>query len=95
MTDVVLVPPNTLPRIERIWAYVSVDESGSEGVCSAPLLGPGSLVPLIAADAADEARLVSLTPIAEQLARWTGRKIVLAEFATRRDVRVITGATDG
>jgi transglutaminase-like putative cysteine protease len=43
-------------RIDKVWLFVSVDETG-EGVCAAPLLGPCSLVSLIAAD---KARLESL-----------------------------------
>lgn len=48
-------------KIESIWAFVSVDDDGNEGVCAAQLMGPGSLMPLIAAD---PARLDSLRPIA-------------------------------
>jgi hypothetical protein len=43
MTQVVLMPKNEMPRIDAIWAFVSVDpDDGNEGVLSAPLLGPGS-----------------------------------------------------
>lgn len=88
MNVTVLIPPNTLPRIEKIWAYLSVDDEGKEGVCAAPI-GPGGMcVPMIAAD---PARLESLSAIAEQLAAYTGMKLVLVEFATRADVRTING----
>jgi len=62
MTDrpTVIVPKNTLHRIDEIFVFVSSDEAG-EGVCAGPLEGPRSLVPLIAAD---QARLKSLIPIA-------------------------------
>ena len=85
MVDVIVIPPNTMPRINKIWAFLSVDDDGNEGVIAAPIPGFAS-VPLIAAD---EARLASLTPLAETLAKLTGRKIVLVEFATRTDVREI------
>lgn len=89
---VVLTPPNTMPRIGAIWAYLSRDSHGNEGLCAAPI-GPGGMtVPMIAAD---QARLESLTPIAEQLAAMTGVTIVLVEFTTRTELREIKGRADG
>jgi hypothetical protein len=89
MSAVVLTPKNTMPRIDSIWAYLSVDpDDGNEGVLSAPLLGPGSQVPLIAAD---EARLKSIGPIAEKIAQATGRRVRLVKFATREVVREFGG----
>jgi hypothetical protein len=89
---VVFTPPNTLPRIDGVWAYLSVDADGNEGVCAAPI-GPGGMcVPLIAAD---EARLKSLTPIAEQLAKFTGMTIKLVRFGTREELREIRGNANG
>ena len=84
-------PPNTMPHIGKIWAYLSKDEYGNEGVC-AMACGPfgASMVPLIAAD---QARLSVMTPIAERLARESGKTIVLVEFTTRVDVRQISGAS--
>lgn len=88
---IVLDPPNTL-RIDRIWMYVSRDEHGNEGVCAGPLMGPGSFVPLIAAD---QARLAQLTPMAEVIATMTGKQVVLIEFTARTELRTITGRADG
>jgi len=80
---------NTLPRIDVIWAFVSVDpEDGNEGVLSAALLGPGSQVPLIAAD---EARLNSLWPIARAIAKITGLRCRLVKFHTREVVETFGG----
>lgn len=80
-------PPNTLLRIDKLWAYVSKDEQGNEGLCAATSPG-GMLLPLIAAD---PARLESIKAIAEQLAEITGRTLVLIELSTRTDVREIKG----
>lgn len=33
MIDVVLSPENTAPPVERVWMFVSRDESGRENVC--------------------------------------------------------------
>ena len=89
MTTIVLAPKNTMPRIDAIWAFLSVDpDDGNEGVCSAQLLGPGSMVPLIAAD---EARLRSITPIAEDIARVTGQIVRLVKFTNREVVKEFGG----
>lgn len=83
---VVIAPANHLPRIESLWAYVSRDAAGNEGLCAASSPA-GFLMPLIAAD---QARLASLTPIAEKLAGPV-HVIVLVEFTGRVDLRTITG----
>lgn len=79
-------PPNTSLRIAQIWAFVSIDDEGNEGVCAAQLMGAGSCVPLIAAD---EARLESLRPIAAQIAKLTNKTIKLVKFYRREDVETI------
>lgn len=86
MSAVIVAPPNTLPRIEKLWAYVSKDEHGNEGLCAGEL--NGIFMPLIAAD---QARLRSLTPAAEALAAECGMTIVLVEFTARVDLRSIGG----
>lgn len=88
----VLTPPNVMPRINSLWVYLSRDKDGNEGLCAAPV-GPGGMIlPLIAAD---PERLKLITPLAEQLAKFTGMTIVLVEFTTRADLREITGPTQG
>jgi hypothetical protein len=79
---VILAPPNEQLRIDEVWLFVSVDETG-EGVCAAPLMGAGSLVPLIAAD---EARLKSLIPIARQIARESGKRVKLIKLSQRTEL---------
>ncbi len=79
---VILAPPNEQLRIDEVWMFISVDETG-EGVCAAPLMGPGSTVPLIAAD---EARLKSLIPIARQLARDSGKQVQLIKLSQRTEL---------
>lgn len=72
-------------RIDAVWAFVSVDENGDEGLVAAPLPGFG-LTPLIAAD---EKRLNSLIPLAESIAAKTKMTIKLIRLGTREEVRVI------
>jgi hypothetical protein len=77
-------PPNYLGRIDRIWAFLSLDDGG-EGVVAAPI-GPNSMtVPLIAAD---KRRLDSLIPIAKQLTKAFRKPIRLAKFTKREDVEI-------
>jgi hypothetical protein len=78
-------PKNTMPRIESIWAFVSVDqEDGNEGVAAASF--GGVLMPLIAAD---EKRLAMILPIAEHIKATTGIKLKLVKFTTREEVAEI------
>lgn len=79
-------PPNHLLRIREVYLFVSVDDAGNEGVCAAPVLGPGSVVPLVAAD---EDRLRLLFPWARQVAIVTGKRIRLLKLTTRTEVMEI------
>jgi hypothetical protein len=76
---------NQIPRIEAMWAYLSVDRTGNEGVCAAPL-GGGVTAALCAAD---ERRLRELRPTVAVMARMWGRPIRLVKFLKRRDIEVI------
>ena len=78
-------PENTFV-IEKLWAFVSRDEKGNEGLVAAPL--SGMMMPMIAAD---KDRLESLKPIAKDIAKMTKQKIVLLEFSTKKEVEVIDG----
>lgn len=78
-------PGNYLPRIDSLWAVLSVD-AGGEGLCAAPL-APGMLsVPLIAAD---EARLESILLIAREIAKRTGKTVRVVRFHAREEIEVI------
>lgn len=78
----VLAPPNEQLRIDEVYLFVSIDETG-EGVCAAPLMGGGSLVPLIAAD---EARMKSLIPWAQKLAALSGKQVKLIKLTQRSEL---------
>jgi hypothetical protein len=81
--DVLHVPPNTL-KITEIYAYISVDSDGNEGVCA--FTSGSTMMPMIAAD---PARLKQLEPIAKQLAQISPHPIKLVKFSTREEVREI------
>lgn len=80
-------PGNTLLRIDNIWAFVSTDKDGHEGLCAAPLWRGGDPIPMIAAD---EARLANLIPLAEHLSKIAGMTIRLIRLHTREEVRTFT-----
>lgn len=56
-------PENEIFNISEIWAFLSVDEKGAEGVC-----GVGGM-PLIAADLS---RLISIEPMIPEMVKMAG-----------------------
>jgi len=71
-------------RIETIHAFIAPDPiNGDEGVVAWMTPTDRMWMPLIAAD---PARLKELRPLAEEVARITGRKIKLVRFEARVEV---------
>lgn len=86
MNTIFTQPKNTLPKINSIYAFVSVDAvDGNEGVCAMPM-GPVGCMPLIAAD---EKRLEQLIPMAQDLANMAKMKINLIKLTQREEIRTI------
>jgi len=80
MNTIFTQPKNTLPQIDHVYLFVSVDAvDGNEGVCAAPAPGVGCM-PLIAAD---EKRLEQLIPMAKQIALLGNVKIRLIKLSKR------------
>lgn len=84
---IVETPPNTLPRIDEIWANLSIDAYGNEGVVGGYFPGSGWL-PLIAAD---QKRLDGIRQMALAIARESGMRIRLVKFTTREVLETING----
>lgn len=79
-------PPNKL-RIKEIFAFVSEDEHGDEGICA--FSTPAGMMPMIGAD---PERIEDLRPIAKLLAgqkQFTNKGIKLIKFTVREDLEVI------
>lgn len=77
-------PKNTLPSIECLYAFVSVDaEDGNEGLVGAPFGG----MPIMPMIAADEKRLEQLIPVAEKLAKVWKMKIRLIKLSKREVIK--------
>lgn len=86
MNTIFQQPKNTLPSIESVYLFVSVDaEDGNEGVVAAPV-GPVGCMPLIAAD---EKRLEQLLPTAQVLADLGNMKIRLIKLSHREVIKEI------
>lgn len=72
--------------IETLSAYIAVDDSG-EGIAAFQDVARGVWMPMVAAD---QARIDSLRPMAQTIAKMSGRRVVLARFSTREDIDIIT-----
>lgn len=69
-------------KITSIWAFISVDADGDEGLCAVPL--NGIMMPMIASD---QERLEIMRKQAKELAKATNQKIKLIELTTRKEVK--------
>jgi len=75
-----------MPKIEIIYAFIVIDrEPDDEGIVGIRI--GTAWMPLVGAD---EKRMESLRPIAQKIAKETGKKIIVAKFKFREDVEVIT-----
>ena len=80
-------PPNTKFFIDSLFAYLSEDAEGNEGVCG--FLTPDGMLPMIAADLE---RLRQLEPHAKAAAKTAakiGRKVKLVRFTQRIEIEEI------
>lgn len=75
--------PENKFKIECVWAFISQDEKGNEGVIGAQL--GGVMMPMVCADME---RMEQLRPIAKKMAKETRKKIKLIKLHTREDVEV-------
>ena len=74
-----------MPRIESMFAFVAEDTGpDDEGVIGTKT--PEGWMPLVGADMA---RVDSLRPIAEAIARQLGKPVKLLRFGTREELEVI------
>lgn len=74
-----------MPKIEEIWAWVSIDkDENDEGVIGWNM--GGSWMPLIGAD---KFRIDSLRGFAKKTATITGKPVKLVKFTTRVEMEVV------
>ena len=72
-------------RIDSLWAFIAADADG-EGLTG--FMSPSGWMPMVAAD---EARVASLRPIAEDIAKASGKEVRLVRFSVRTEIEVIGG----
>jgi hypothetical protein len=76
------IPPNTQFHIEALYAFLSQDEQGREGVCA--MIDPfGGSFPMVVARLD---HVEQLKPIAAKMQKDVGRKIKLVKFTTREEL---------
>jgi hypothetical protein len=68
-------------KVEQMFAFLAVDQSGDEGVLAWPL-PDGTLLPLLGADMK---RMETVRPFAQQIANVRGVPVKLAVFSTREE----------
>lgn len=71
-------------KIKRLFAFVSIDPDGDEGLIGIPL--PGSKTLTMPAIAADERRLEVIYPEVKRLCDKLGVKFRVIQLGTRTDV---------
>lgn len=76
--------PNHLLKVDSLYAFISVDDEGNEGLCAH--YDPNTQT-WLAMVAADERTVASLVPIAEEMAQMSKKKIKLVRFKERQELR--------
>jgi hypothetical protein len=71
-------------KIQTIQAFITTNDDGFEIISAFDIAG--YWFPMVAADSKG---LTSLRPIAESIAKNTGKPLTLAEFSVRTDLEVI------
>ncbi len=78
--------PLTNQRVNKCWMFVSEDGYNNEGIV-ASRTNQGTMLPLLAAD---ENRIQSLLPIAQQICDATEKKVRLLRSEERKEIMVLT-----
>ena len=83
MKDTILhTPKNELLRIDELYAFISKDEEGNEGLCGySPQ--PGVYIGMVCAN---PERVAILKPLADDIAKQGNREIRLVKFSIRTEL---------
>lgn len=71
-------------HIDTMYAYIVMDDDDTEGIPA--FMNGNTAMPMVGAD---QARIESLDPIAQQLATELGKKVTLVRFSVREEIKVI------
>ncbi len=77
---------NHLLRIDEMFAFITTDKKGNEGVAAYYSRELGGMLPMVGADMA---RVESLKPKAQEVARLAGCRVRLVRFSKREELEVI------
>lgn len=77
-----------MPKITSMHAYIMADKNEYDEGIPAFSTPDGMMFPLVGAD---EERMKSLRPMAEELAKRTGKSIRLVKFTAMEEVETIQG----
>lgn len=77
-------PPNNTPRIEAMWAALSVDDTG-EGLCAGPI-GRLGVVPLAVTD---PKHVALITEVARGIAKLFKKLVRIVKFTAREDLETL------
>ena len=73
--------PKLDQKIDKLWAWLSVDEDGNSGICATGKVDDANGViqhfPLVTAD---PRKIKALQAIADEMTQYSEKKIVMAEF---------------
>lgn len=84
MKTIVVGEPNHLLRIDEMFAFISKDENGNEGVCA--FKSPMGWMPMVGAD---QKRADQLMAVAKDLVAETGKEIIFCKFSSRTEIQRI------
>lgn len=73
-----------MPRIERIFAFIAEENPQDEGIVAMKI--GTAWMPLVGADMA---RIESLRPLAEDIAKASGKTVKLIVFETRKELECL------
>lgn len=90
MFDIVDDPKNAEP-ITALWAYISVDRDGNEGICAAGIAGFGMTQLIFGYERVARKFL----PFAEDAANQTGKTVKLMKFTAREEVLTVARTRSG
>ncbi len=72
-------------KIDEMYAFIATEDDGQEGICAFQIHG-GMWMPMVGADLA---RMESLRPMAEKIAKATGKQIEVIKFTNREHLEMI------
>lgn len=73
-------------KIETLWAYVSENDNGEEGLCGYQDPRTQQWLPMCAGN---HKHLQAIKPFADQIAKLTKKQVKLVKFTVREDLGVI------